>query len=504
MGAEGALEGNSTVTEKSITQKIVHGMTWLFALKLSTRGIGFASTLVLARILSPADFGVLGIAMLSISLLQTFSETGFEGALIQKNGDIAGFLNSAWVIAVVRGACLTALLFFGAPMVASFFGSPMAGPILKALAFVPLLNGLSNIGLVFFKKDLDFKKLFIFELCGQMIYVLVAVPLAFIHRNVWALALGTLASNLASLLVSYGIHSYRPAFRIDWKIAKELFNFGKWLLGTHILLYLINQGDNLFVGKILGPAALGFYAMAYKISFLPVTELTFVTSKVMFPAYSRLQGNREKLREAYVGMLTVLSYVSIPLSGLVFLFAEDFVRIVLGAKWLSIFPIIQVFAFSAMLRSVSSTTGALFQGIGRPDIVAKLVAMRLVIIALLIYPLTLIWGLVGTALAILASNAVIDPLALTLGGRMIGCDMKSFWTALLCPLGNTLLCLAISVGVKAAFHQVHPLWRLVGISLIFASFYLATSYFLTHFFEYQPLALFKKIRIQGKAAPLSA
>ncbi len=480
-------------TEPPITRKIIHGASWLFGLKLSARGIGFLSTLALARLLTPADFGVLGIAMLSISLLQTFSQTGFEGSLIQKKGDISKFLDSAWVVSVARGAALTAILFFSAPLVAAFFDSPNAGAILKLLAFVPLLNGLNNIGLVFFKRDLDFKRLFVFELCGQAMYVLVAIPLAFVYRNVWSLVFGMLASQAFSMVLSYMLHSYRPAFRVDWNMAKELFNFGKWLLGTQIVLYFINQGDNLFVGRILGTVALGFYAMAYKISFLAVTEVTFVISKVMFPAYSRLQDDRDTLRRAYLGMLTVLAYVSMPLSGMIFLFAEDFVRIVLGAKWLPSFPIIQVFAFSAMLRSVSSTTGPLFQGIGRPDIVTKLVAVRLAIIVLLIHPLTMLWGMVGTALAVLVSSAVVDPVALILGGRMIGTDMKVFAAALLLPLGNTLICLALSLAAKALFAEAQGVWLLAAVALIFVCCYLAVSYLLEIACAYQAPGFVRKM-----------
>ncbi|MEJ5364731.1 MAG: lipopolysaccharide biosynthesis protein [Desulfosoma sp.] len=490
--------------ESDIARKIISGASWLFALKLSTRGIGFVSTLILARFLTPADFGVLGIAMLSISLLQTLSQTGFEGALIHKKGDISEFLDSAWVISVVRGLVLTSILFFSAPFVASFFGSPQAGAILKVLAFVPFLEGLNNVGLVFFKKEMDFKKLFIFELCGQVVHVLVAVPLALVYPNVWALVVAMIASRAAMLFISYKMHPYRPSIRINWKMANELFAFGKWLLGSQIVLYFINQGDNLFVGKILGTVALGFYAMAYKISFLAVTEVTFVISKVMFPAYSQLQDNRNGLQKAYLGMLTVLAFVSMPLSGMIFLLAEDFVSIVLGAKWLPIYPIIQVFAFSAMLRSVSSTTGALFQGIGRPDITAKLVSIRLAIIALLIYPLTVLWGMVGTALAILVSSAVVDPVALTLGSRLIALDMKAFLSALLLPLGNTLVCLVLSMAVKALFVHLQGIWIAAVMLVVFGCAYVCISYILQHFWEYQAPSFMRKVAshiIAAKARP---
>lgn len=479
--------------EQTISQKIVRGASWLFALKLSARGIGFLSTLVLARLLSPADFGVLGIAMLSISLLQTFSQTGFEGALIQKKGDIDGFLNSAWVISIARGLVLTSILYLTAPLVAAFFDSPKAGAILRVLAFIPLLNGFNNVGLVFFKKELNFKKLFAFELCGQVIYVLVAIPLAFMYRNVWALALGMLASNTATLILSYLMHPYRPAFRLDWQMVKELFNFGKWLLGTQIILYFINQGDNLFVGKYLGAGALGFYAMAYKISFLAVTEVTFVISKVMFPAYSLLQDNRDNLRNTYLGMLTILAYIAMPLSGLIFLFAEDFVRIILGTKWLPIAPIIEVFAFSAMLRSLSSTTGPLFQGLGRPDLMAKLVSIRLAIIALLIYPLTNLWGMVGTAMAVVVSSAVVDPMALFLTGRMIGAETKALASAVLFPLGNTLFCFALSLVAKSVFPKDHGGWPLAAMAILVGLCYWLISRMLERFYDYQAPIFIRKI-----------
>ncbi|GAI54637.1 unnamed protein product, partial [marine sediment metagenome] len=195
-------------------------------------------------------------------------------------------------------------------------------------------GGFVNIGVLYFQKELEFNKQFIYRASGTLADFVVAVAAVLILKSVWALVFGLLAGNFVRLIVSYLVHPYRPHFKLDLAKTKELFGFGKWILGSSILVFLITQGDDIFVGKLLGITFLGFYQMAYRISNAPATEITHVISQVTFPAYSKLQDNLPGLREGYLKTLQLTAFISIPLAGGIFILAPEFTTIFLGDKWM--------------------------------------------------------------------------------------------------------------------------------------------------------------------------
>jgi O-antigen/teichoic acid export membrane protein len=206
--------------------------------------------------------------------------------------------------------------------------------------------------------------------------------------------------------MSYVLHSYRPRIRFEKEKFQGLFGFGKWVFGSSILIFLIMQGDDIFVGKLLGVTALGFYQMAYMISNLPATEITHVISQVTFPAYSKLQDDISKLREAYLKVLQITGFISIPLAGGIFVLAPEFTQIFLGEKWLPMVPVMQILAIFGLIRALAATTGSLFQGSGNPHILTKLAILQLGILVGIIYPLTARWGILGTSVAVVISNFI--------------------------------------------------------------------------------------------------
>ena len=251
--------------------------------------MNFTKLIILARVLHPRDFGMLGIALLILATLETFSRTGFQQALIQRKGDVTSYLHPTWTVQAVRGVVLCAILFICAPYIASFFEAPDAEPIVKAICVVLIFQGFTSAGMIIIRKELLFNKQFLFNFVGSAVDFIVAVAAAFILRSVWALVLGMLAGNLVKAVMSYFIHPYRPKISTDFKKMGELFRFGKWILGSSIVVFLITQGDDFFVGKLLSATMLGFYQMAYRISNMPATEYSHLIATVMFPAYSKLQ-----------------------------------------------------------------------------------------------------------------------------------------------------------------------------------------------------------------------
>ena len=461
---------------ETLSQKVVKGGFWVFFLRIVNRGFSLVRLVILARILSPNDFGLMGIALLTMSTLETFSQTGFQQALIQKKEDIESYLNSAWTVLILRGFILFIILYFIAPYAAIFFNTPEAKPIIRVIGFSILFQAFTNIGITYFKKELEFNKEFIYQFAGTLADFIVAVSAVLILRNVWALVFGLLAGNIARCFVSYLIHPYRPHLSKDLGRAKELFGFGKWIMGSSIIIFLITQGDDIFVGKILGTTALGFYQLAYRISNMPATEITHVISQVTFPAYSKLQDNIPKLREAYLKVLQVTAFLSFPIAGLIFVLAPDFTKIFLGEKWMPMVPVMMVLVLWGTIRSIGVHHGSVLQAVGRPDILTKLNIIKLAILVILIYPLSIKWGITGTSLAVTISAVFITPIALyiTISKILIG-KMRMICKIISIPFISTLF---MTLLLRILIINNLSLLEFILAGLLGATFYFITTYVL--------------------------
>jgi O-antigen/teichoic acid export membrane protein len=432
---------------ETLYHRVVHAGFWVFSLRIADRLFGLARTIILARLLSPEDFGLFGIATLALSALEAFSQIGFQAALVQKKGDVKPYLDTAWTVQILRGFALAGILTASAPVVAGFFGEPRAAMLLRVLALSELAKGFTNIGVLFFQKELEFHKRFVYMLSGTLADFGVAVTAAVLMRNAWALAFGLLARSAAQVLTSYILHQYRPRPRLDASLAREMYGFGRWIMATNIVVFLITNGDNAVVGKVLGASALGLYQMAFLFSNLMATEITHVLSQVTFPAYSALQDNVASLKRAFLQTLEVTMALSLPLSVGIVMFAPEFVRLFLGEAWTPMVPALQILAVSGLIRSVVAIGGSLFKGVGRPELDFWMNAARLGAMALLIYPLTKRYGLEGTAIAVVFGGFVALPIWWITSQSITRAGYRAFlWSFLPSAVGTAATSVAIVLG----------------------------------------------------------
>lgn len=478
------------VIEEQLSHRVVKGGFWVFALRITQQIFYIIRLIILARILAPHDFGLLGIAMLTMLTLENFSQTGFQAALIQKKENIDEYLNSAWTVGIIRGFILFIILYFIAPYAAIFFKTPQAEPIIRVIGFSSLIQPFTNIGIIYFRKELEFNKQFIYQLTGTLADFVVAVSTALLLRSVWALVFGLLAGNAARLIVSYLIHPYRPQISFDMTKAKELFGFGKWVLGSSILIFLITQGDDIFVGKLLGATMLGFYQMAYKISNTPATEITHVISQITFPAYSKLQDNTPRLREAYLKVLQLTAFLSFLLAGLIFVLAPDFTKIFLGQKWMPMVPAMQVLVFAGLVRSVAATSGSLIYAIGKPKKDTKLQIVRLIVLAALIYPFTVKWGIIGASVVVFLSIFISCIGFSFMAIKITECGLKNYAKIIIFPLINgTIVVLFIS---KLKTILVIGIWEFCILGCMCIFIYLVMTYLSDKLFRYRMQVIVKE------------
>lgn len=477
--------------EASLSQRVARGGAWVFALRVLEKILQLIRLVIVARLLAPNDFGLFGIALLAMSALETFSQTGFQAALVQKKDDITQYLDTAWSISVIRGIILFILLFLSAPYIALFFNSAEASLIIQVIGVSVFLTGFTNVGIVSFQRELKFNKQFVYQLSTTLADFIVVVSAALAFKNVWALIFGLLAGSLTGLVASYAMHPYRPHFRLELEKTRELFGFGKWVWGATILVFLITQGDDAFVGKFLGVTMLGLYQVAYRISNMPATEITHVISQVTFPAYSKIQDDLPRLREAYVRVLQLTAFLSFPIAGLIFILAPDFTKIFLGVKWMPMVPAMQVLVLAGLVRSIAATTGPLFYAVGQPKVDTRWQIVRLLIIVVFIYPFTMKWGIQGTSIVVLLSI-----FAATVGFhfkaiKLTGCDSKRVGKTLALPLINGVILVFAVFVVKSGIN----IDGILGFSLYSAIgilTYLGVGYLFDRYFNYRMRSLIRE------------
>jgi len=463
-----------------LSQKAISASIWMVFLRVGNRLLGLVRIVVLARLLAPHDFGLFGIALIVLSFLNTFSQPGTGEALVQKKDDIKSYLDTAWTIKVIRGIAMSCILFFSAPFVARFFNEPNATNLIYVLGVSLIFAGLGNQGIIYFAKDLEFNKQFIYETSSTLADLGVSVILAFTLRNAFALAYGYLAGIIVMFVVSYIIHPYRPKFKLDLNQSKELFGYGKWIWIENMAFFLLTQGVATFIGKLLGAIALGVYQMAYRITSTATSEAAIIFSRVTFPFYSKLQDKLIKLREAYVKVLKINSFIITPISFVIISFSSHIVNVVLGDKWIATIPIIKILALYGLLESLSSANYSLFKSIGRPDISTKTRMAKFLILCILTYPLSIKWGIAGASYSLLISNLIIGPIEFFIVSRKIILKFTTILKILTIPaLNASITVFTTGIIAKIIAINIDTLILFIYLSAS-ALFYLAIS-FLTDF-----------------------
>ncbi len=487
--------GKTEMTGQSLTddlkKRVARGGAWIFLMRFIDQGLFIIRITILARLLSQYDFGLMGIAMLTLAVLETFSQTGIRDALIQKKENTQEYLNTAWTIAVIRGLVIFTILFLIAPSAAKFFNAPQARLIIQAFGLSALFKAATNIGVINFQKELEFKKQFFYEVSGIVVNFVVMVALAIILRNAWALVFGFLARAFTQLIVSYIIHPHIPRISLKWKQAKELLSFGKWVFGSSILIFLVTQGDDILVGKMLGAAMLGFYQMAYKISNTPTTEISYNIAQLTFPTYSKLQDDPPRLKSAYLRFLQMTCFLSFIAAGLIFILAPDIVEVFLGSKWMPMVPAMQILALAGLVRALINTTDPLLFGVGKPGIETRWQLVRFVVLAALIYPLTHLWGLFGASLAVFLSLFVSSFGFSWFAVNISRCSWGEYLKMIGVPLISATSAVLSILGLKTFLGRGLPEFILFGLTGVIV--YLGMAFLFDRLWGFQIFGLMRQV-----------
>jgi len=453
------------------SKRVAKAGLWSFTLRFSSRLFTLVRIIVLARLLAPNDFGLMGLALLLMTAVEKFSETGFLSALVQKKENISEYLDAAWTAQIIRSIVLFVILFVGAPLAARFFDAPRAIAIIRVIAFAELFKGFTNIGVVYFRKELEFNKQFVYQFSGIIVDLVVAISAALILKSVWALVFGLIAGHFVKLTMSYVIHPYRPRIRIDLRKIGELFTYGRWVLAYVVIGFFAMRADSAVLGKMLGITALGFYQMAYRISNLVGTEVAEVLSMVVFPAFSKLQSNIPKLREGFFRSLEVTASISIPLCAGLALLGFDFICLLLGEKWMPMIQALRLLTIAAPFLAFMRIICPLFSAVGRPKLTFLMQLSRLGVLGAFLFPLTKNFGMVGTTSAVLLSVLLIIPIWWRKAAEIVEVSSYRLFKEIAPSIFATFVMILFIVLAKQAIKEP-GIWRLLLSTIAGAAGYI--------------------------------
>jgi len=375
------------------------GISWMGGLRVFTRSLALIKIAILARILLPAQFGIYGIATLALGFLEMLTETGINIFLIQQKEKIDDYIDSAWVVSIIRGFIIGLAIFILTPFIANYFRTPGAIQILYLVGLVPVIRGFINPACVKYQKNLEFNKQFKYDSVIFLVDTIFAVILGLITKSENSLVYAMIISTLVELVLSFVYFAPKPKFKFNKERSLEVINRGKWITGAGIANYLFQNLDDILVGRMLGTGSLGVYQQAYKISTLPVSEVGEIFNRVTFPIYVNIKNDTKRLRQAFLKTLLIICLLVIPFGIVVFKFPTQIVNFVLGSKWLSSVPVLQLLAIYGSLKAISNSFFSLFLGIDKQEVVTYITLISVICLIAILYPLIKIFGILGAGYA---------------------------------------------------------------------------------------------------------
>lgn len=443
----------------TVHKQMAKGAAWMVLFKFVERSIGLVSTIILARLLVPEDFGLVALAMAVILLVELLGAFNFDMVLIQKQHSDRSYYDTAWTFNVIVGVGSALVLYLIAQPMAAFYNDPRLAPVIQMLALAPLLDSFQNIGVVAFRKEMQFHKEFAFLLVKKLTAFTITLVLAFTWHNYWALIAGIVAGRVAATALSYWVHPFRPRFSVARRA--ELFSFSFWLFLTNVANFISHRVPDFVIGKVAGPHTLGLYSVAYEISNLPTTELVAPINRAVFPGYSKMSDQLSALREGYSAVIRLVALFLIPAALGIAATASVFVPLVLGDKWVEAIPLIEVLAFYGALLACEGNAGSVYIAQGAPRLNTIIVlGQNLIRIPALIYGVAQA-GALGAAIGILCAALVTLPVNLAIVFRRLEMGAADALAIFLRPVAGSVVMYLGVTALKAELGVPHGFFATV-------------------------------------------
>lgn len=451
----GQLSGERT---RSLSRSASSGVLWTTLQSLGNRFSGTVVFLVLAHLLTPSAFGLLGMAQVFVSLSGTLADAGLTRTLVQRTDLRAAHLDSALIVSGGIGLVMGLGMLVSAPFVADAYHEPDLSPVLMALAIVPVVTGVSGVPESILRRELRFRALALRGVSSVVASGVLGIVLALLGYGVWALVGQVVSQAVVAVVALWASVGWRPSRYWTWEAVRELLGFGSHVLGISLLNFLNSRAGQFFIGMLLGPVALGLYTVATRIMNLCVDLMVANVSKVAFPVFSRVADRPHRLATGYLRAIQVTTTVAFPGFALLALFGPQLTPVLFGSRWDAAGPLMTILALMGPVLSVGNFGRTLMLATGHSAMALRWSAVQTAITVAVIAG-TAHLGLHALAVGLVARGWVALPFNLYLARKVAPVSLRSQALTMLVPGAG---CVAMAV-VVIGFMKVTDLGPLVEL-----------------------------------------
>jgi O-antigen/teichoic acid export membrane protein len=477
----------------TLRARAMSGLRWIVCARLLAQVLTWAITLVVIRLLSPSDYGLLAMATIFVALLGMMSELGLGPAVVQ-SADISDVeLRKVFGVVLATHLVLTGLLMVAAPAIALFFEEPRLVAVVRVLSLQFVIGAFSIMPSALLERRMEFRGRSLVDLATTVVGSLVVLALAVAGFGVWALVIGMLVTGV---LKTVGINVLAPWWRwpqFSLDGMKSLLTYGGRITLVQFLWYLFNQADALIVGKWLGKEALGLYSVSMHVASMPNQRLSALINQIAFPTFARIQHDLAKVTDVLLMAVRVLGFIAFPLFWGISSVAPEIVAVVLGSRWGPAIAPLQLLALVMPLRLINTAVVNAVQGLGRADCV-----LRNVVFAVVLTPPILLagtnWGLIGVSLAWLLSSPIVFVQNMMRNLPVTGVGQRQFWKSIAPNAGSALVMYGAVAGARELLPTGWPGWgRLVGLVLVGVVTFAAGAWLTNRRGAYEVLQLAREV-----------
>jgi len=477
------------------------GLGWVTASSYINRIVGFFTTLILARLLAPKDFGLITVASMMIEVLKIFRDMGFAQAIIHRQTEVEEASDTAFWMVVSLNVGLLLLALASAPLVARFFEDPSMTPILIVMAANLVPIGIRSIPEALIRKATRFDRLILPEVIPSLLSAAVGIVLALAGYGVWSLVFRTLLYSVLGAVMIWWFTDFRPRWRFNKRIAGELYHYGKFIVGGMLLTIALYNVDRLYIAKFDGIASLGIYTMAWAVASIPVTEFGHLLCRVAFTVFCQVNQDPPALRQIFLGSFRYNLLAVTPLAIGIMIFGKDLARLFLDEKWAGIGQALTILTAAALMRAIAVLVHELLRATKHVHIAQRFTMARLLLLAGLGIPALTWGGLPALCWLVFLSNLVVLVAEIWFAARLIDARAWDLVRAGIPPLAAALL----TIGpIYALYHQyANPHSLVVALASVALAVlaYVAAILLINKSIISDARALFKPPRAVPAAAP---
>lgn len=389
--------------KNSLAQATVRGVFWTYSSFYLGKFMVFISTVILARLLSKSDFGVVSFALLLIGFLDMINSGGIASALIYYQGDERATYSAFW-LDLGLGILMVIVTWYIAPLAGNYFDDIRVVQFIRVLALVFLIDSLEDVPKVLLTRNLSFNVKFIPDALQSVVKGSISILCAALGLGAWSLAVGHLAGALISMITFWIIVPWRPKFELTKKWTQSIFSYGSGIVATNILSYILVNIDYLFVGYFLGAASLGVYTVAFRIPDLLITQFCSIVGKVLFPIYAKIKDDPDALNKAFLKTMNYVSLVTVPMGLGLMLVSKPFVLALFTDKWTEAIPVMRAIALYALFLSLAYNATHAYKARGVVSLMTLISTVRALI---LIPPLWWASSHIGSIEAVGWTHAIV-------------------------------------------------------------------------------------------------